>query len=177
MAKQEGVTLAEALASAKLGEFEGADVRRAGVEIPNVAGGLRKAMKIQPLILHQGDRGWIAFEFVVEKIKFDPIDKDNPAGDQERIHVLSAEGVTFVDGALVADAIKQQKEAIQLAEEEAKGIMRLPDGSVDDSQAVDGAVEKKGRGKRGGLSAVDDPADPAEDDPFADPADDHEVET
>lgn len=148
-------SLAEALASTVLGEFEGKDVRRAGIEIPNIAGGLRKAMKIQPRVMRQGERGWIAFEYVVDKIKFEPIDGDNPGGDQERIHVLVAEGATFVTEELVGDAIQEQKEAIKKAEEEAKGIMRL--GDDPPSESTDKTT--KGRGRRGNVQAVPDAAE------------------
>lgn len=175
MAEGTGSTLAEALAAQVLEQFEGKDVRRAGVEIPNVAGGLRKAMKIQPRTMRQGDRGMIAFEFIVDKVKFFPIDKDNPAGDQERIHVLIAEGATFVDAEVVADAIKAQKEMIRKAEEEAKGIQSLDLDGKGSAQDGDNSVEKtakKGRGRRGAISAVpdapDDPTDPADQSQYQD---------
>lgn len=126
-----GATLAEAMAAQKLGEFEGKDERRAGVEIPSVAGGLRKAMKIQPRRMQQGERGYIAFEYVVEKIKHNPIDKDNPTGDQERVHVLAVEGVTFIDSDTVKSAIDTQKEAVRKAEQEAKGVHELGDAVPD----------------------------------------------
>lgn len=165
MTEGSGSTLAEALAAVVLEQFEGKDVRRAGVEIPNVAGGLRKAMKIQPRTMKQGERGMIAFEYIVQKVRFEPIDKDAPGGDQERIHVLMAEGATFVDAEVVAEAIKAQKELIAKAEEEAKGIQRLDidgSGSPQDS-AQAGDKPKRGRGRRGPISAVPDaPGDETE---------------
>lgn len=156
MTEGSGSTLAEALAAVVLEQFEGKDVRRAGVEIPNVAGGLRKAMKIQPRTMKQGERGMIAFEYIVQKVRFEPIDKDAPGGDQERIHVLMAEGATFVDAEVVAEAIKAQKELIAKAEEEAKGIQRL-DGIDGTSPQAD--KPKAGRGRRGAISAVPDATD------------------
>lgn len=171
MTEGSGATLAEALAAVVLEKFEGKDVRRAGVEIPNVAGGLRKAMKIQPRTMKQGDRGMIAFEYVVQKVRFEPVDKDAPGGDQERIHVLMAEGATFVDAEVVAEAIKAQKELIQKAEEEAKGIQRLDgiDGSSPqggDKTGDNATKTGRGRGRRGPIAAVpdapDDPADPGQ---------------
>lgn len=154
----EGASLAEALAAVVLEKFEGKDVRRAGVEIPNVAGGLRKAMKIQPRTMKQGERGMIAFEYIVQKVRFEPIDKDAPGGDQERIHVLMAEGATFVDAEVVAEAIKAQKELIAKAEEEAKGIQRLDgmDGSGSPQDSAQAGDRPKGRGRRGPISAVPD---------------------
>lgn len=156
-------TLAEALAAQKLGDFEGKDERRAGVEIPSVAGGLRKAMKIQPRRMAQGERGYIAFEYIVEKIKHSPIDPDQPAGDQERIHVLGVEGVTFIDDDLVKEAIAAQKEALAAAEREASGHVNLDDAlaeAEDNPQAGDksGDKPKRGRGRRKGPDET--PTDP-----------------
>ncbi len=144
-----GVSLAEAVASQKLGTFEGKDERRAGVEIPSVAGGLRKAMKIQPRRMKQGERGYIAFEYVVEKIKHVPIDMDAPTGDQERIHVLGVEGVTFIDSDLVKESIEQMKEALAEAERQASGNVNLDD-AIKEAEAEDGKVTDigKGRGQR-----------------------------
>jgi hypothetical protein len=166
-----GVSLAEAMAAQTLGTFEGKDERRAGVEIPSVAGGLRKAMKIQPRRMSQGDRGYIAFEYVVEKIKHNPIDKENPAGDQERVHVLGVEGVTFIESDLVESEVEKQKERIAEAEAakkkadlEAKGVHELGDAVPEAGTIKVGAKKaapkkaaaaRKARGRRG-PKVVDD---------------------
>lgn len=119
--------LASALAdTSALNAFEGKDVRRAGIEIPNAAGGLRDAMKIEPREFHQGDEVYIVLKCIVQKVRFDPIDREDPAGDQERVHVFNAETATFVDEALVGDVLDQQRDRIQRAKEQAKGLAHLP---------------------------------------------------
>lgn len=154
-----GSTLEEALAAVKLGSFEGKDERRAGVEIPSVAGGLRKAMKIQPRTMRQGERGYIAFEYIVEKIKHNPIDKDNPAGDQERVHVLGVEGVTFIDSELVKTEIEEQKAKIAEAERAASGNVNMDDALKEQEAEAANKPKRGGRGKRGPIAAVPGPAE------------------
>lgn len=152
---QTGSTQAEAMAAVVLGKFEGKDVRRTGVEIPSVAGGLRKAMKTQPRVMKQGERGYIAFEYVVDKVKFYPIDDDAPTGDQERIHILGVEGVTFVNDDLVKAAIEEQKEALAKAERDASGKQNLDDALEDAENEKAKAKTGSGRGRRGGKPAAD----------------------
>lgn len=122
-----GATRTEAEAARVIGTFEDKDIRRTSVEIPGVAGGLQKAMKIDPRVMKQGERGYIALEYVVEKIRHDPIDKDAPAGDQERVHILQVEGSAFIDGALVKQSIETQKEKVRKLDDEKKGRTQLPD--------------------------------------------------
>lgn len=119
--------LAGALANTDaLHPFEGKDVRRSGIEIPNAAGGLQAALKIEPREFHQGDEGYIAIHYIVQKVRFEPIDRDAPAGDQMRVHVLLADEATFVDEELVGEAVRSQTERLQRAKEQAKGLAHLP---------------------------------------------------
>lgn len=123
--------LATALAdTSMLDDFEGKSVRRAGVEMPAAAGGLRDALKVNPRQMLQGESGYLIVEFVVQKIKHEPIDKDEPAGDQERVHVLDIKGVTFADdGPLVsqlAEQVQTSRDRIKRAKDAAKGIGALP---------------------------------------------------
>lgn len=110
----------------QLTPFEGQDVRRASIEIPNAAGGLRDAMKIDPQEFHQGEEIYIVLKCVVQKVRFEPIDKADPSGDQNRVHVFNAEEATFVDADLVAEHVAAQTERIARAKERAEGISRLP---------------------------------------------------
>lgn len=121
--------LAQALAdSSHLSDFEGLAVRQAGVELPKAAGGLQEAMKIEPREIHQGDEGTIALSYTCQKVRFEPIDKDAPDGDQRRVHVLQVTGAAFVDSEIVTKEITDQSDRIQRAKEEAKGITRIPFG-------------------------------------------------
>lgn len=119
--------LAAALAdTSKLDPFEGVDVLAAGIEIPGAAGGLRDAMKIDPQQFHAGERLYVVLECDVAKIRFDPIQSGDEMVGWRRTHVLSAQAATFVDADLVAEAIASQKRKIELANEAANGIGRLP---------------------------------------------------
>lgn len=122
--------------TSKLEPFEGVDVLAAGIEIPGAAGGLRDAMKIEPQQFHAGDRLYVVLECDVAKIRFDPIQSDGELLAWRRVHVLAAQAATFVDGAMVKEAIESQKRKIQLAAEAAAGIGRLEfDGAEEAIQA------------------------------------------
>jgi hypothetical protein len=125
-----------------LTQFEGMDVRRASIEIPNAAGGLRDAMKIDPQEFHQGEEIYIVLKCVVQKVRFEPIDKADPSGDQNRVHVFNAEEATFADAELVADHVAAQTERIARAKEQAEGISRLP---TDDEREALGEDHAEGK--------------------------------
>lgn len=105
--------------------FEGHAVRRAGIEIPNAAGGLREAMKIDPQVIRQGERRFVVLEVVCQKVRHEPIDAEQPGGDQSRVHVLSAQAATFVDEDLVRDHLDAQKARIALAADDDSGQQRI----------------------------------------------------
>lgn len=112
-----------------VGAFEGKTVVAVGLEIPGVSGGLQKALRTEPREFHQGDTVYAVFELVTQKVRFQPIDRDNPGGPQERVHVFTATEATFVDGGLVADHLEKQR----IKNEEAAGVHRLQlDGEDDD---------------------------------------------
>lgn len=145
-----GVSLQEAMSAQTVGRFEDKDIRRTSVEIPGVAGGLRKAMKIEPRMMAQGETGYIAIEYVVEKVRHEPIDSDAPAGDQERVHILRAVGSTFVDADLVREHVDATKAAIKKAEMEAKGVHELFEGGEQSPQAGDESGDKPKRSRARG---------------------------
>lgn len=110
------------LIHADLTDFEGLPVRQVGIEVPGVAGGLRDAIKIDPQEFHQGDEGYLTLRWKVGKVRFEPIDKEDPAGDQRRVHVFNVLSAAIVDGEQpAATALEDQKRRI----EEAAGIARL----------------------------------------------------
>lgn len=128
-----GTTAAGALAdTSKLTPFEGKSVRQVGIEIPSAAGGLRESMKIEPQEFHQGETVYVVLECPVVKVRFDPIDSDDPAGDQRRVHVFGTAGAAIVDRELVGEALAEMRRRVDLANEAAQGIGRLP---VDDEAA------------------------------------------
>lgn len=109
-----------------LGDFEGDDVLRIGIEIPGAAGGLREAMKFAPVVLHRGDEVIVALRCRVDKVRFDPI-KD-VEGAVARIQILDTSEAIFVDEDMLKaafDAQREKIEAAKVAAEEAKGIQRL----------------------------------------------------
>jgi hypothetical protein len=109
--------------------FEGKDVVAVGLEIPGVAGGLQKALRTEPREFHQGEHAFAVFELVTQKVRHQPIDRENPGGPQERVHIFVADGATFVDGSIVAEHLEQQR----VRNEEAAGVHRLQlDGEDDD---------------------------------------------
>lgn len=115
-----------------LGEFEGHPVTRSSVEIPGAAGGLREAMKVEPVKLAQGTRVYVLLECDVAKIRHDPLDKGELAGAQNRVHVLDALAGTLLDPKVAKPVIEAQKAKIIEAREAAAGIERLPGVKAED---------------------------------------------
>lgn len=118
----------------ELGEHEGKPIRRTSLEVRNIAGGLHKATKTDPFILHPGERAFIVAEVIGGPHTFKPLD-DGSGGDfdaWERVNVSNADTVVIVDEELVAEMIEKQREknrllAIKEQEErdEAKGKLSL----------------------------------------------------
>lgn len=141
-----------------LGTFEGAPVTRAGVEIPSAAGGLREAMKVEPRILHQGDEGYLVIKYVVQKVRFDPLKKDEPDGDQERVHVLQAESATFIADELVEKRMAEHEEKVARHREAEKGTQRLPDDKEVEALLAEHEHGEHADGLRGGCPRCDEEA-------------------
>ena len=118
--------------TSKLSDFEGHSVRQVGIEIPSAGGGLRDALRIDPQEFRQGTTEYVVLECPVVKVRYEPIDPNEPGGDQRRVHVFGVAGAAIVDRELVAEALAEQKRRIELAKEAAAGIGRLP---VDDEAA------------------------------------------
>lgn len=124
--------LAKAMATpvGTLPPFEGRDVIRAAVEMPNAAGGLRDAMEFEPRTLHHREEGYIVVHFSVRKVRFDPI-KDTEG--LARVHVLDVDEAAFIDGDVVESALAAQRERISALRDAADrqreagdGIARMP---------------------------------------------------
>lgn len=120
-------TAAGALAdTSKLSDFEGLSVRQVGIEIPGAAGGLRDPLRVDPQQWSKGERLYVVMELQVAKVRFDSIDKDDPAGDQRRVHITDVLGSAIVERELVGEALAEQKRRNEAAKEAAAGIGHLP---------------------------------------------------
>lgn len=121
------------MTTTELGTFEGADVSRAAIQITNAGDGLSEAVKVEPIVIHRGDTGYLVLEWECVEVRFTPADKENPHGDAVRVQKLKAGTATFVDAALVGELIAEQREKNLKAKEDAAGIQRLEfeDGDED----------------------------------------------
>lgn len=104
--------------------FEGKDVRASGVEMPGASGGLNKALVVDNIEWHHGDKGVLVIEYEVVKVRFDPVKDTN---DLQRVHVLQVQGAAQIDTDLVADVLAEQKKRI----DEAAGVVQLPYEDTD----------------------------------------------
>lgn len=102
---------------ANLGTFEGSPVTKAGITIPGLAGGLRDAMRIDPEAFRKGERLFVVAECTVIDVDMEAIDKDDPAGDQRRVHTLGVEAATIVEREVVAEALDRHRERLQVAKD------------------------------------------------------------
>jgi hypothetical protein len=116
----------------ELSEFEGLPVTEVGVEMPGASGGLHEAMKFQPVEWRSGDEQFVVLRGTVNKIRHEPIDRDEPDGDQRRVHILKVEEAFPIDAAHVSDYVAKRREEIRKAREEAEGVMSLPLGEGEE---------------------------------------------
>lgn len=146
-----------------LGDFEGLPVRRVGVELPSAAGGLRDAIKVEPRIIHQGDEGVLLIRYQCQKVRFDPIDKDEPDGDQERVHVLKVVAAMFDDEASSEQRLLEHQAKVARAKEADKGTQRLPDDKEVAALLEEHDQGEHADGLRGGCPQCDDEAEASQD--------------
>lgn len=127
-------------APTQLDPFEGQPVLSVGIEIPGAAGGLREALKIDPVQLRHGEKAYVLLETTTDKIRFDP-DKDEDGW--KRVHVLAVEQGMLVDGDLVAEHLATQKARIAEAHAQAALEKRRAAGEFTlDEAALDEAHER-----------------------------------
>lgn len=127
-----------------LKEFEGKTVTEVGIEIRNVAGGLQDAVKFTPVEWEQGDEHFIVLRCLVKEIDHQPINKDDYAGDQRRVHVLTAAEAFPISSKYVEKAVEEKRAEIKKLKDEAEGtpsldldednVHDLPLGDADDDQ-------------------------------------------
>jgi hypothetical protein len=111
-----------------LGEFDGQQVLRTTIAVTNAGDGLSDALKVDPALLHLGDKVYVVLECEVSKIRLDPI-KDTDA--LTRVHTLRAGTATMVDADMVQAQLAEQAERIALAKEAESGVSRMFDKGED----------------------------------------------
>jgi len=113
---------------AGLNDFEGLSVAAAGVEMPGAAGGLREAMKVDPVELHHGEEGYVVLHFTVGKVRHDPIVKGQTE-PLRRVHILNVDEAAFIGAEYVEEHMQAQRAKIQRAKEEEAGQDSLDGGA------------------------------------------------
>jgi hypothetical protein len=133
MAKQkDGLALAAALAdTSALEPFGGRPVTQTGLEIANAAGGLQKALAVEPREFDHGDEAFVVLKVDCRKVRFDEVDPDDEAAGLRRVHVFHADEAAFMDGDVVQKVLAEQKERIEKAIREAQGTLTLTDDKPD----------------------------------------------
>jgi hypothetical protein len=133
--------------------FDGREVTGLSAIITKTGDGLSDALEVDPVESHIGSRRTVALDVYLKKVRFDPI-KDTTL--LRRVEIWEAEGATFVDRAVVSEALDAMAQRI----EEARGVQRLPlDDALDEDEAdeepLTDAEEKardildgKGRGQK-----------------------------
>lgn len=116
----------------QLSRFEGKRVTEVGIEIRNVAGGLQDAVKFTPVEWQQGDEHFIVLRCLVKEIDHEPVDKDDYAGDQRRVHVLHAAEAFPIAASYVQEAVDAKRAEIKKLKDEAKGTPALDLDGVND---------------------------------------------
>lgn len=121
--------LAAAMSTRVLEVYGGRDVTQTGITMPGAAGGLRRALEIDPVVWPTGEKVFLLFECEVGDLKHEVIEIDKEdTGRYRRVHILKVTGATVVDAEFGQEHVDQMREKIRLAEEEAAGITRIPFG-------------------------------------------------
>lgn len=115
-----------------LGMYDGRPIVMTSIVMRIAGGGLRDALALDPVLLHTGDEGYIAFKFCAEDIKHQMIKaKDGTdTGTYNRVVKLVALRGMLIDAATVEAGFQ----ALQKRVEEAEGVSQLPldDGNEGD---------------------------------------------
>ena len=112
----------------ELGVFEDKPVVAADVILRGTGDGLSAALRVDPARYAEGERIVLAIEAVVREIRHDPVDKDEPKGEQVRVHIAHAATATVLDArsvGAVTKALEGQRDRIQRAKDEAAGQLTI----------------------------------------------------
>lgn len=121
-------------------DFEGLDVIGARIELRGVGGGLNEAIDVAPVVLRQGDEFDVTYRCKVGPIRHDPIKKDEPDGEQYRVHIAYASRAVIVPMSKTQaefDAQAEQIAARKAAEEAEKNRKEELAGQMELGDAVD----------------------------------------
>lgn len=136
------------LTAPRLSDFEGQEVIRCQIEVPGAAGGLRDALKFEPIEMRIGEEAVLVMKVRCKKVRHDEV-KDT--GALSRVHVLEPldDLTAFVDESLVKEVLDGQAARVRLAREAAAGVQRL--ALVDDEEAdlAEVLVAQHGQGVHG----------------------------
>jgi len=125
--------------SSILGVFEGRDVTSAEMSLRNVGDGLSSAMKLDPVVLHHGDRVMLLIEAEVVDVAHPPAIPSDTGGPVKRKHILKGISALVTDTKANAQAISKHKGRIdKLAEIDGQ---RSIDDEIDAGPADDDESE------------------------------------
>lgn len=140
---------------AKLKDFEGKPVTEVGIEIRNVSGGLQDAVRFTPVEWEQGEEHYIVLRCVVKEIDHEPIDKEDFAGDQRRVHVMVSEEASPIEAKYVEEQLEARRNTIKKLKDEAEGTPALNlDGEGEDEDLPLGDDESEEDLKRREMEAL-----------------------
>lgn len=140
-----------------LTDFDGLPVRQTSLALRGAGDGLSEAMKTDPREFHHGETFFILYEAVVEKVRYDQIDKEDPELGLSRVHMAKAMTATLVDEAFAGESIRAQKILNEKAKDEEAGAKRLP-GTVPEleDEYDDGLDDFDAEAEPKRLTVVDD---------------------
>lgn len=119
-------------------KFENKRVTESGIELRGVSGGLQDAVKVAAVELAQGERCFVLFEAHCDSVRHDPTDKDEPGGDQRRVHILKPETAALIAVDEGMRLLTDHKVALSRLKE-AEGQQSLDDVDPDDEALKEAA--------------------------------------
>jgi hypothetical protein len=129
----------------ELSRFENHDVLSSTISVTNAGDGLSAALSVDPAEYQLGDTVFVVLETRVAKVTYTP-SKDSPEA-RIRVHTLKTEHASVVDGQTVAGLLADTKRKLAEkaeAEEEAKGVQKIPGTKVTDINKNRGAADDTG---------------------------------
>lgn len=129
-----------------LGKYEGREIVSTGIKIRKTGDGLSEAMKVEPKVMHHGDKVYVVLECDVVDVQHPVEDRKSPErGGVNRIHILDAGTATFMEEDVVIRAIEDQEEKNRRWQEQQAGVRRLEDTKLiqahDNGEHAGGLVE------------------------------------
>lgn len=105
-----------------LGTFDGRDVLGTTIAVTGAGDGLSQALRLDPTVLHIGEKVFVVLEAEVVKVRHEGI-KDTEA--LTRVHMVRAGTAALVDESEISEMLERQRERLRLAQEKKDGIQRL----------------------------------------------------